>query len=251
MDLKLEGKRVLVTGSTRGIGKAIALIFAKEGAVVILHGKSKKSVSQAVEELKKSHLEVHGIDGDIKFSSAIKKIAQYAKRKFGGVDILVNNAGIYGFRAINEMTIREWQDFIDINLKAPFLFIKEISPMMEKNKWGRIINISSTAGVSGRKLGAHYNAAKGGLIAMTEGLAKDLGKYSITVNCVAPFFIKTENIIKIIKEVGLNTEEIRKSTPLNRLGEPEDIASVALFLASPLADFITGQTIVVNGGSLY
>lgn len=251
MDLKLSGKKALVTGSTRGIGKAIAMMLAKEGVRVVLHGKTNESVNRALKEFKSLRLKTYGIAGDVRLPENIKTIVKYCNRAFGNIDILVNNAGIYGYKSIEEIQPEEWQDFIDVNLKAPFLFIKEILPMMKKKKGGRIINIASVVGISGRKLGAHYNPAKGGLIAMTQGLAKDLGKYSITVNCVAPAFIKTENVTKMLKGIGFNLEEMRKATPLNRFGEPNDIASAVLFLASSLADFITGQTIVVNGGYNY
>jgi len=249
MRIDLSGKNALITGSTKGIGRAIAMVLAKEGARIVVHGKSEKSVSATLKDFKKESFDVLGIAGDLTSLKTPGTIAQFIRKKLGKIDILVNNAGIYTYQSIEKITLEDWQNIININLTSTFLLIREFLPLMKNQKHGRIINITSVAGISGRKLGPHYNAAKGGMIAMTQGLAKDLGKYSITVNCIAPGLIQTENVMKSLNSVNFDFKNLQEVTPLKRLGMPEDIASVALFLTSPLADFITGETIIVNGGA--
>lgn len=242
----LKGKTAIVTGAAKGIGKAISLMLASLGANIVLNYRSEShSLDELIEEIKSLGVEVIKVQGDIsKFSDAENLVKETVKR-FNKVDILVNNAGITKDGLILRMKEEDFDSVIEVNLKGAFNLIRQVAPIMLKQKQGKIINISSVVGVSGNAGQANYAASKAGIIGMTKSVAKELGARGITVNAVAPGFIKTAMTDVLPDKVK---EGLIGSIPLKRLGEPEDVAKVVAFLASDAGSYITGQVIHVDGG---
>ena len=242
----LKGKTAIVTGSTKGIGKAIALKLAKLGAnVVINYRSSLGSAEDLIKEIENNGGSAFAVKADIsKFNEAETLIKETVKR-YGTVDILVNNAGITKDALILRMKEQDFDNVINTNLKGTFNCIKHVTPIMLKQKSGKIINISSIVGVVGNAGQVNYAAAKAGIIGLTKATAKELASRGITVNAVAPGFIQsdmTDILSPKVKEGILNT------IPLKRIGKTEDVANITAFLASPEADYVTGQVINVDGG---
>ncbi|MBC7081452.1 MAG: glucose 1-dehydrogenase [Thermoplasmatales archaeon] len=237
----LNGKRAIITGASRGIGKATAILFAKNGAKVGIN--YFKSDDEAKNVLKEVKIFSEGIllKGDVSNFKEANKIVEKFVKKFGGIDILVNNAGIYKRRKFEELSEEEWDETIKINLKASFNMCKCCLRYMKK---GKIIFISSQLALRGSSHGAHYSASKSAILGLMKSLAIELAP-NINVNAIAPGVINTDIIANYSEE-----ERRRRANeiPLKRIGEPEDVAKVCLFLASELADYITGETINVNGG---
>lgn len=244
--MKLQNKVALITGSSRGIGKAIALLFAKEGAKVIInYTKSKEKADEVVEEILKLGSEAVAVQADVSDENQVKNMINIAVKKFGKIDILVNNAGIVFDIPFKEKTVEQWQQTLGINLIGVFLMCKHCIPYMN-GEGSRIINISSTNGlyaVSSDSM--DYDASKAGVISITKSLAQELAP-EILVNCIAPGWVDTD-INKYLPEDYVKSE-IEK-IGVKRFGRPEEIANTALFLASEDSSFITGTTIVVDGGS--
>ena len=244
MDKLLKDKVALITGGGRGIGERIALTFAENGAVVVV---ADKDLSSA-ESVAKKIIEIGGkgscVEFDVrKVDDIFVKVADISAR-YGRIDILVNNAGIAQDKAIEDITERDWDTMLDVDLKGVFFCSQAVYEVMKKMKGGRIINIASLAGVrGGRFAGAHYSAAKGGVLVLTKCFALCGGGYNINVNAIAPGLIVT----KMAEELGWIGKE-HKDIPLGRLGSPEDVASAALFLASDMSAYVTGQTVNLNGG---
>ena len=248
VDLRFQNKVVLITGAARGIGRAIALAFAKEGAkIVVNHYKSKKEANKLVAEIKKIGPDAIAIRADISEINEIKKLVKESIIKFKGIDIIINNAGIQLPAPINETTEEMWDNTFDINLKGAFFCIKEVLPYMKQKTKGKIINISSIAALVGSLVSVSYGSSKAGVSNMTKTLSRELGKYNITINVVAPGPTDTDLMRNLGKE---RREIIQKETPLGRIATPEDIAKAVLFFASNKADFITGQTLIVDGGRI-
>jgi NAD(P)-dependent dehydrogenase (short-subunit alcohol dehydrogenase family) len=246
LDLNTRGKIAVVTGSTNGIGLAIAEQFLKSGMHVYINSRQEESVKKAVERLRSEGFSVSGLIGDAADEKFVKEGVEKIISECGGIDILVNNVGMYEQEAIEDISLQAWENVLRANLTSSFLWLKEAVPHMKEKRYGKIISIASVAGISGRSKSAHYNAAKGGIISLTKGLAKDLGSFNITVNAIAPGFIPTG---LMQGELFEKAEKFNKErTALPRLGMPKDVAGAALFLASSLADFITGEVIVVDGG---
>jgi 3-oxoacyl-[acyl-carrier protein] reductase len=246
MDLKLKDKTVLVTGSTRGIGKAIAQAFAKEGAKVIITGTIKDRAVKVAEELKNTYgVETLGLEMNIADSESVKKAFSEIEKKFKGVDILVNNAGITRDTLFIRMKEEDWIKVIEVNLNGVFRVTKHAVKYMLKKRWGRIINITSVVGFIGNIGQTNYATTKAGIVGFTKSLAKELAPRNILVNAVAPGFIETDMTAVLKEEIK---ENYKKQIPLGRFGKPEEVANVVLFLASPLSSYITGEVIHVNGG---
>jgi len=241
--MRFSGKVALVTGSAMGIGKEIASRLAKEGASVVLFDISDK-VFETAEELKKLGAKVLAFKGDVTKKNDVEKAVVETVEKFGKIDILVNNAGIYPFKPFLEITEEDWDKVMNVNVKGAFYFTKAVAPIMVKNKYGRIINISSIAAIVGFPSLTHYCASKAALVGFTKALALELAPYNITVNAVAPGPIETPGT----KSAGSTIESIVKAIPVGRMGLPSDVAAVVAFLASDEASFITGALIVVDGG---
>ncbi len=240
----MSKKTVLITGASRGIGKAILESFNNE-YFVIGTGTSESSVQSIIENLKSMNIEGESFKLDLGDRDSIKELTSLLDSKEIYPDILINNAGITRDNIMLRMKDDEWDNVIDVHLNGQYLLIKSFIKKMVKNRWGRIINISSTSAVLGNKGQANYAAAKAGIEAMSRSLARELGSRNINVNCVAPGFIETD----MTKEISDGNEDFLASQiPLGRLGKPDEIAEVVSFLASDQSNYITGQTIHVNGG---
>jgi len=242
----LEGKTALVTGAARGIGKAIALKLASEGANIAFTDLVYNEAAQAVEnELKAMGVQAKAYASNASDYAATQKVVEEIMKDFGRIDILVNNAGITKDSSLKRMTEEQWDDVITVNLKSAFNFTKAVQPVMWKQAGGSIINMSSVVGVSGNANQCNYAASKAGMIGLTKSAAKEMGVRGIRNNAIAPGFIETEMTAAL-------SDEIRKSwtekIPLRRGGTPEDVANVTLFLASDLSAYINGQVINVCGG---
>lgn len=242
----LKGKNALVTGSSRGIGRAIALELGRLGAnVAVNYAGNEQKAQEVVEELEALGVKAIKIQANVADESAVKKMVKEVIGAFGSLEILVNNAGITRDNLLMRMKEEEFDEVIETNLKGAFLCTKAVTRQMMRQKYGRIINIASIVGVSGNPGQANYVAAKAGLIGLTKSNAKELASRNILVNAVAPGFITTDMTDELTEE---QKEAIFRMIPLERLGDPEDVANVVGFLASDKAKYITGQTIHVDGG---
>jgi|YelNatPaOPRAMG01_1025707.scaffolds.fasta_scaffold24136_4 3-oxoacyl-[acyl-carrier protein] reductase len=245
--MKLKDKVSLITGGARGIGKEIALTLGKEGSKIAICDVNINEALKTKEELEKQLITIEAFQVDVSVYSQVEEMLNKILDKFGKVDILVNNAGITKDSLILKMDEKDWDKVIDVNLKGTFNCIKAVSKVMLKQRYGKIINIASIVGIMGNVGQANYSASKAGIIALTKTTAKELGKRNINVNAIAPGFIDTEMTKVLPQEIK---QKMLEQIPLGRFGMPEEIAKVCLFLASDDSNYITGQTIVVDGGML-
>jgi len=248
--MELEGKVALVTGASRGMGKAIALKLASLGSKVVVNyvaieATNKVDADNLVESIIHLGGEAMAIEADVRDSEAVKAMVERVTDKWSKIDILVNNAGINRDTLLLRMSDDAWDDVIDTNLRGAYLCTKFALRSMMRQEWGRIINISSVAGIFGNIGQSNYAASKGGLIAFTKTVAREMGSRNITVNAVAPGFIITGMTDKLPAE---RKETILSMIPLRRFGQPEDVAELVAFLASDRAGYITGQVITIDGG---
>ncbi|RKD34400.1 3-oxoacyl-[acyl-carrier-protein] reductase [Thermohalobacter berrensis] len=246
--MNLEGKVALVTGGSRGIGKAIALKLASAGAnIVINYSRNDKKAKEVIKEVEDLGRKGIAIQADVSKLDQAQELINKAIEKFGKIDILVNNAGITRDNLLMRMSEDEWDDVISVNLKGAFNVTKSIIRKMLRQKSGSIINIASVVGLSGNAGQCNYAASKAGLVGFTKSVAKEVAKKNVRVNAIAPGFIQTDMTDKLPDKVK---DEYIKKIPLNRFGETEDIANAVLFLASDMSKYITGQVLVVDGGML-
>ena len=247
--INLKSKTVLITGGSRGIGAACVKLFANSGAdVAFTFNSGEAEAKKLVEEYsKKIKIKAYQIDiSEVdKIESTVTKIIS----DFGRLDILINNAGIWKHGDADKMSLEEWETTIRINLTSTFVFTRAVLPSMKKNNYGRIINITSTAGQRGEAHYSHYASSKGGVISFTKSLASEFGKYNITSNSVAPGWVDTDMTSDALSDKTYRNE-VEKDIPLNRIASAEDIAGPVLFLASDLARHINGEILNVNGGSI-
>lgn len=242
----LQGKCAVITGASRGIGREIALKYAKEGANIVLNYRNSETEAlQLKEELDKLGSNILIIKANVSNFEEAERLIKEAKEVFGRVDILVNNAGITKDNLIMRMKEEDFDSVIDVNLKGAFNCLKAVTPIMIGQKEGKIINMSSVVGVIGNAGQVNYCASKAGLIGMTKSLAREIGGKNINVNAIAPGFIDTD-MTKVLSED--QKKNIMSQVPLKRLGQADDIANLALFLASEQSNYITGQVIHVDGG---
>ena len=249
--MRLNNKTAIVTGARRGIGRAIALALAREGANVVVSDISQEDCRKVVDEIEELGRKGLALKCDVNSSDDVEDMVKRAVAEFGRIDILVNNAGILTFKPFLELTDEDWDKTLNVNLKGQFLCARAAGRVMIENKWGRIINIASiSSGGCGIAfpLIAHYTASKGGVMALTEALALELTPQGVNVNAICPGAIDTD-MVKGVKEGG-QLAQVLARIPKGRLGQPEEIASLAVFLASEESDYISGAAIVIDGGWL-
>ena len=242
--IDLNGKKVLVTGASGGIGRAIAMELSSSGADLCLTGRNKSELEN-LQKIIGGNCQI--IISDLSNSEGINSLADQAQDIMGQIDILVNNAGITKDNLFMRMSEDDWNEVININLNSIFKLTKQLIKGMIKRRYGRIINITSVIGVAGGAGQSNYSASKAGIIAMSKSLAQEVGSRSVTVNSIAPGFIETNMTAELSDD---RKEDILRSISVGRLGKPDDIAGAVCFLASDKASYITGQTIHINGGML-
>jgi len=243
--MRLKDKVALITGGARGIGRGIALLFAQEGADIAIGDVNLEEAHKTAKEIEATGRKSLVLEVDVTNYTKVEEAVNKILDKFTKVDILVNNAGITKDNLILRMSDAEWDAVLNVNLKGTFNCIKAVSKIMIKQRSGKIINIASIIGIIGNAGQANYSASKAGIIALTKTAAKELASRNINVNAVAPGFIQTEMTAKLSEELK---EKMRRAIPLSRFGTPSDIAKVSLFLAAEESNYITGQTIKVDGG---
>ena len=254
---RFEGKIVMITGSARGIGKAIAKAFAEEGASLALTDIDVDALSETFDEIRRSSPDSRAYQIDVTREDVVAKTVKKILNDFGRIDVLVNNAGVSTMNWFWKLTEEEWDYNMNVNAKGVWLVSKHVVPSMIERRKGKIVNVASMAGKLGAPLLAHYSASKFAVVGLTQAMAKELAEYGINVNAVCPGFVKTsmqdreivwESKLRGIDDPEMVREEYIKMTPLGRLCYPEDVANVVKFLASNEADFLTGQAINVTGG---
>ncbi len=242
MKIDLVGRNAIVTGSTRGIGRAIAESLAAAGARVAVVGRDQARAAEAAAAIGNN---ARGFAADVSDPASVVALIEAVEKEFGQVDILVNNAGLTRDNILFRLKDDDWDQVLDANLRGAFVAIRAAARGMIKRRWGRIINIASVVGITGNKGQANYAASKAGLIGLTKSVAKELGSRNVLVNAVAPGFIETDMTAAMTAEARAG---LAGQIPLERLGTPQDIAGVVTFLASEQAAYITGQVLVVDGG---
>jgi len=246
MQISLSGRVALVTGSTRGIGRAIAQQLAACGATVVVTGRDEsRAIEVAAEIASATGATVHGMGVDISDAAQGAAVVERVEKELGKLDILVNNAGLTRDNLIMRLKDEDWDDVINANLRGAFLTCRAASRGMMKRRWGRIINIASVVGLTGNKGQSNYAASKAGLIGLTKSIAKELASRNVLANVIAPGFVETDMTAAMTPEAKAT---LSGGIPLERLGTPQDIAGMVAVLASDLAAYITGQVIVVDGG---
>ena len=245
----LDGKVALVTGGSRGIGKAIALKFASEGAdVVFTYLSNKAAAEQTEQELGQFGHRVKAYASDASSFESAHELVKQVIEDFSRIDILVNNAGITRDTLLLRMTEQQWDEVLNGNLKSAFNFTHAVVPLMARQRAGSIISLSSVVGIAGNAGQSNYAASKAGIIALSTSVAKEMGSRNVRCNCIAPGFIDTDMTSSLPEELR---KEWAKTIPLRRCGTPEEVANVALFLASDLSSYVTGQVIHCCGGMSY
>ena len=245
-DRNLAGRVALVTGGSRGIGRATCLALAAKGAAVAVLCRSRiKEANEVVEQIQSTGGQGLAIEANVLDPRAIKRSVEQAAAKLGKIDILVNNAGEMTDISVVDMKDEDWEQALAINLTSSFRYARECIPSMKERRWGRVINVSSQVAYTGSNNHAHYSAAKSGLLGFTFSLTKELGPYGITANVVAPGRILTD---LLVERMPGREQEWMSQTPMRRFGRPEEVAATMAFLASEEASYITGAVINVNGG---
>ena len=245
MDLRFDGKTIIVTGGTSGIGAATCVELGASGATVIVAGRGMAKAENMVAQIVGGGGKAHAVQVDVADAVSVQAMVRFAVETTGSLYGLVNNAGITRDGLMMRMSEEQWDNVITVNLKSAFNFVHAVTPVMMRQKSGSIVNMSSVVGVSGNAGQANYAASKAGMIGLSKSLAKELGSRNIRVNAVAPGFIETDMTGALSEDVKT---EWAQQIPLRRSGTPEDVANVALFLASDLSGYVTGQVLSVCGG---
>ena len=252
MRITLKDEVALVTGGSRGIGAATVKVFVAAGAKVVFnYQRANRAAQQVIESCKGLEGEAFAARANISNMNDARKLVQEVVRRFGRLDVLVANAGIWNYRPlpIERMTENQWDEMMTVNLKGVYGVVHYVVPQMIRQKGGRIIVVSSTAGQRGEAFHTHYGASKGGVISFVKGLSTELARHRILVNCLAPGWVETDMSAPVLKNKREYNQAL-SAIPLRRFGRPEEIALPILFLASPMASFITGEVLNVNGGSV-
>jgi 3-oxoacyl-[acyl-carrier protein] reductase len=250
--ISLAGKAALVTGGSRGIGAATVKLFAQAGAdVVFSYNRNKEAAVQVEQEARKHGTRIESLKADLGKMADAKKLVDFTRERLGRLDVLVANAGIWNEKPepIEQLGEREWDEMIRVNLKSVYAVIHFAVPYMIAQHGGRIVAISSTAGQRGESFHTHYGASKGAIISLVKGLAIELARHNILINCVAPGWVDTDMSASVLRDKKMQKSAL-EAIPLKRAGKAEEIAGPILFAASDLATFITGEVINVNGGSV-
>ncbi|MBI5475291.1 MAG: 3-oxoacyl-[acyl-carrier-protein] reductase [Ignavibacteriales bacterium] len=242
---RLENKIAMITGGAQGIGKSIAMMLAQSGADIIIADTNADGIENTKKEIETIGRKVLGVSCNVSASVEVDLLVKKSLETFHRIDILVNNAGITRDTLMMRMDEKDWDLVMDVNLKGPFLLTKAVSQIMMRQRWGRIINMASVVGLMGNAGQVNYSASKGGLVAFTKSVAKELASRNITCNAIAPGFIETKMTEKLDEKVK---ESYLSVIPLKRFGRPEDIAALVQFLASENSGYITGQVIGIDGG---
>ncbi len=249
LQVDLSGQTAIVTGASRGLGKAMAVALGRSGARVACVARSADKLAETVAEIAAAGGEAEVYSCDVGDRESVEKVIEAVAEKWGRIDILVNNAGITQDTLMAAMSDEQWDDVIRTNLRGPFLFMRGVYRHMMKARYGRIINISSVSGLIGNPGQSNYSASKAGLIGVTRTLSRELAKRGVTVNAVAPGFIESDMTQDLIRKFGQAVvDEAKKRIPAQRLGTAEEVAAAVLFLASPAASYVTGHVLVVDGG---
>jgi 3-oxoacyl-[acyl-carrier protein] reductase len=244
----MENKVALITGGSRGIGKAIALKLSKKGYdIAISYINNDEKAKEVIEEIEKNNVKALAIKADVSKEEEVDKMMEMIKEQLGTIDVLVNNAGITRDNLLLRMKTADWDQVMDTNLRGVYLCTKAVARGMMKKRYGKIVNITSVVGISGNAGQGNYSASKAGVIGFTKSIAPPLGSRGININAVAPGFIETAMTHVLDEDIK---EEMIKTIPLNRVGKPEDVANLVAFLCSKESDYITGQIIHVDGGML-
>lgn len=244
----LKKKNALVTGGSRGIGRAIAIELSKQGAnVIITYNSSKEKAKEVIKEIEKNGVKGLAIKANVSSEEDVKNMMKTIKSQFDSIDVLVNNAGVTKDNLLVRMKSEDWDEVINTNLKGVYLCTKAVARGMIKKRYGKIVNVASVVGISGNAGQGNYSASKAGVIGFTKSIAKELGSRGINVNGVAPGFVETDMTEVLSEDIK---EQSLKMIPLKRFAKPEDIANVVVFLCSEKANYITGQIINVDGGML-
>jgi len=245
----LSGRCALVTGGGRGLGRIIALALAQAGANVAVASRDKEVCARVAREIAESTGRVAVSNRlDVADKSSVQEAVRFTKEKLGSIDILVNNSGTGWAAPLEEMPLDKWETTVRVNLTGTFLMCQSVVPLMKERRWGRIINVSSVAGIRGTPpymQVSGYVASKGGIISLTRDLAVKLAEYNIVVNAIAPSFFRTDLNEVLLEKFG---EQIKQRNPMKRVGEDDDLKGVAVFLASEASRYVTGQVIAVDGG---
>jgi 3-oxoacyl-[acyl-carrier protein] reductase len=248
--IRLDGKKALITGGSRGIGRATAVLFAQAGADVAVNYVRRETAAQEVKE------EIEGLGrecvvwrADISQKKEVDEMVKRLHSRWGRIDILVNNAGIWTFGEMGNMDESVWAETMRLNLDAVFYACNAVVPMMKEARQGWIVNVASTAAVRGEALHSHYAASKGALISLTKSLSTELASFGIRVNCVAPGWVDTDMCEEVFRDSEFR-KKVEESIPLKRIPPPEDVGGPILFLVSDLAQHITGEVLNINGGSV-
>ena len=248
--IDLSNQVAVITGGSRGVGAATAVLLAQAGAdIAIMHRHNSSSVGETLDEIRRFGRTSKAFKGAVEDSDHCSDMVDRIRNEFGKIDILVNCAGIWESGRIGGMTYRNWQKTIDINLTGTFNACNAVIPLMKRRKYGRIINVSSTAGQRGEPYHSHYAASKGGIIAFTKSIAAEVIRDGIWVNCVAPGWVQTDMIADVLRN-RTQKKRIIETIPRGKIALPSEIAGVILFLSSQFADNIVGEVINVNGGSV-
>lgn len=245
---RLENKVALITGAASGIGKTTSLLFAEEGAKIVLTDVNAEGVNKVVDEIEKKGGQALGLTLDVTNEEQWKKVVKKSVEKFNQIDILFNNAGIYIISPIIDIELNTWNKLMNINVTGVFLGMKHVAPIMAKQKKGSIINASSIAGIGGGAGHVLYGASKGAVRTMTKDVAMEYAAYNVRVNSIHPGYIKTEMVDYASEKTHKTLEQLGALYPMKRLGEIEEVAKAVLFLASDDASYITGSELLIDGG---